>query len=273
MPTGFDSIKFLAANQIFQNTINIPPKDLIESLDNKAKFSNFCKKNHLPYPLTTTFDKNTLSVLRFPFLAKHIYGAGRDKLFKIHSLEDFNTLKNRLETTYFIAQQFIEGTDYAFNAYCTNGKITAWSIQEFVTARWKGRNRLRLSRFVNNQKIFELSEQIIKLTNYHGPINIDFRLDTKDKQLYLIEVNPRFWANVHHSLVCRVNFPAVALGLEKPTVPVEGKVYGEFFKTLVLIMLTADKKLIHTLPEYTLKQLTIFLKDRADIIAKKGTSL
>lgn len=43
--------------------------------------------------------------------------------------------------------------------------------------------------------------------NWHGVANIEFRLDERDKQLKLMEINPRFWASVELAVKSGVDYP------------------------------------------------------------------
>jgi hypothetical protein len=36
---------------------------------------------------------------------------------------------------------------------------------------------------------------------------VEFRVDPRDGEPKLLEVNPRFWGSLHHAIVCGVDFP------------------------------------------------------------------
>lgn len=275
MPSGFESIKFVTSFKdrlaCYINIIELPEMMLIEELDDKLSFFNFCTTHKLPHPETVSgqefFEKNIFRK-KFPILLKHRKGAGKQGIRLVDSPEDLQNGSEYIYAEDYIVQEYLQGCDFAFNAFCKNGLIVAWTVQQFTSVNILGRDRLRLSTFVKNTDLYLLADNLINLTHYSGPINIDFRYVPTVKKYYFIEVNPRFWANTHYSLIDGVNFVDIALrsnpsaDIMKPLC--SGKTWGKPVKTLILIIFFLKFDLIRCLLSQSMLQFKVDCLDRLD---------
>jgi predicted ATP-grasp superfamily ATP-dependent carboligase len=76
--------------------------------------------------------------------------------------------------------------------------------------------------FVRNEEVRELGERILEGSGFSGPVNIDMRIRADDGTVQLIEVNPRFWDRIVHSLIDEINF--VDVGIQAAAGPSKGVV-------------------------------------------------
>lgn len=273
IPTGFDSIKYLSKNLSFFKSflkIKIPTPSTIDLLDNKKNFTDFCISYNILHPYTLiNFYKYKIENDK-KYLLKKIDSAGGLGIYPIDNESTFKKLLKKEEYDSYILQEYIDGVDFAFNGYCEEGRVIVSTIQRFVTPFWHGKNRLRLSKFEFQREVDDIAKKIISISKYSGPINIDFRKSSADNRFYVIEVNPRFWANTHHSIICGVNFVAVALGLEKASAFKEGKVYGNFIKSVILFIFSLNPIIGRSLFGFSLKQLKIYFYEKIDILYDKN---
>jgi len=58
-------------------------------------------------------------------------------------------------------------------------------------------------------EIIELGLRLLKKIKYVGIAGIEFKLDPRDKQYKLLEINPRAWSFISLTAYCGVNFPHV----------------------------------------------------------------
>lgn len=276
VPSGFDSIKFMSVHlhslDKVVKLINIPRYDTINYLDDKLTFYEYCLEKNLPHPKSEKLDTllsgiNTWGL--FPSLIKYRYGAGSQGIYTVgskHELE--NIIKNLDSPEDYIIQQYIAGQDIAFNAYCENGETLAWTMQKFHSVYFMGKKRLRSSKFVSNEEIFKLCQKIIVDNNYSGPINIDIRYDTLDKAYSVIEVNPRFWANTHFSIIDDVNFVDIAImNIYQKTIKQpkkSGLVWGELIKSMILFAIKHDRETYECIVNQSAVQYKIELIDKLD---------
>ena len=64
--------------------------------------------------------------------------------------------------------------------------------------------------FLYDEATFNIVKELAEKFNWSGIVHIDLRYDEKDKQVKIIEMNPRFWASVSASTFAGVNFPYIA---------------------------------------------------------------
>jgi predicted ATP-grasp superfamily ATP-dependent carboligase len=51
------------------------------------------------------------------------------------------------------------------------------------------------------------AERLLSLLGWVGVAMVEFKVDPRDGQAKLLEVNPRFWGSLHHAILCGVDFP------------------------------------------------------------------
>lgn len=66
----------------------------------------------------------------------------------------------------------------------------------------------------------EYGERLLDALDWHGPAQVEFRLDPRDDNYKLMEINPKFWGTLPLSIVAGINFASLAcelaLGNEVP---------------------------------------------------------
>jgi predicted ATP-grasp superfamily ATP-dependent carboligase len=68
-----------------------------------------------------------------------------------------------------------------------------------------GASTLRVS--IRRQDILELGTALLKALNWFGVAMVEFKLDPRDGQPKLMELNPRFWGSLALAEPAGVNFP------------------------------------------------------------------
>jgi hypothetical protein len=56
----------------------------------------------------------------------------------------------------------------------------------------------------------ELAIELLKAMHWHGPAQVEFKIDSRDGVAKLMEVNGRFWGTLDLSIQAGVNFPLLA---------------------------------------------------------------
>lgn len=190
----------------------LPGLESFNSARNKGELYKYLEANNFARPISLLTKKNTISnleALDFPVIAKPVEGFGGGM-----GIEVLNTEKELFEyfekTTFnydFIIQNYIEGYDVCSNVLCKNGEILAYSCQKGVAFEY-GPNSAQIAfEFIDVDKVYELTHDLMKSLSWSGPANIDFRYDLKEKEFKVIEINTRFWGNINASALAGVNFP------------------------------------------------------------------
>ncbi|RPI09717.1 MAG: ATP-grasp domain-containing protein [Zetaproteobacteria bacterium] len=60
---------------------------------------------------------------------------------------------------------------------------------------------------IRDPELQTTAERLLSLLGWVGVAMVEFKVDPRDGQPTLLEVNPRFWGSLHHAIVCGVDFP------------------------------------------------------------------
>lgn len=209
------AIEFLIDHQArlseFTKLPTLLSKDNFNIARNKASLSQFIFENNLSQPKTFIYKKDIdltgLSSLEFPVLLKLPSGEGGAGIEKF---TDETTLKEYLLNNDFdeevLCQEYISGRDICISLMCKNGDITAYTIQQCLINNPKLYAPSLSVEFLYHESVLSEASQLMKLLNWQGVAHIDMRLNELTGQVYVIEINPRFWGSLIASLVAGVNF-------------------------------------------------------------------
>lgn len=186
---------------------------------NKKNLNNFLLERGLELmPQTLDLDdpqfKEKFKELKYPTLhkpAEGAFGAGirtvKDKTEAVKLLSEDGL---SYEGTYF--QQYVNGSDINCNVICKDGEIKHYTIQESPLKSLGNYNKNDDLVWKEDEKVLEVVRPMLKELNYQGVACIDLRRDVLSGQVYLLEVNARFWGSLMASLTrARVNFPLIML--------------------------------------------------------------
>lgn len=227
VPTSFESVKFVISErerlEKAAKLIPLATMEIVNLLDDKFSFYKFCREHDLPHPAScllessADLEKQELAELRFPLLTKPIFGAA-EGIERFDTHEEFKRRIQEAEADFFpvLAQEWFDGEDIDFNGYAINGEVPVSSVMRTTFYRYNGAE-INLTDFVSNPEISKMGKEIVRRSNYTGPLNIDLRIRKSDNKLLLIEVNPRFWGRSMACLIDGLNFIDAAINLTTNT--------------------------------------------------------
>lgn len=198
---------------------NIDPATLIHSrLARKFDAASFCSSVETALfclskkEFQTTCESNGLNVIPlatsglFPCFAKPDKGSSSIGAQTISSQRELEELSDRDN---YIFQKYIEGTEISVDAYISRvGEICAISPRE--RHKTLGGESVVTKTF-DDLEIRESSCEIIRKLNLIGPITIQFIREHSTKNLYLLEVNPRFGGGVIASIEAGFDIPMMMI--------------------------------------------------------------
>ncbi|MEM8771304.1 MAG: ATP-grasp domain-containing protein [Pseudomonadota bacterium] len=154
---------------------------------------------------------NKLRAMTPPFLLKPVSGVGGRGIERV---EDRDTaiekhaafLQENGEAP--LIQEVAEGEDYCFAGLFKDGELLAHmayrNLKSFPVDTGAGAIRETIS----DDVFLEPVQRLMRATGWSGVAEIDFLWNGDDKSdPVLIEVNPRFWAGLFHSVKSGVDFP------------------------------------------------------------------
>ena len=218
MPMFRDATVLAKHNERFEGLIEIaaPNVEAACQVSPKDVFAQTCETLGLCIPKTyrTNNFKEIEGIkdeLVFPLLVKPVDGVGGRG---IHKARDFSALSKLYEesvTKYGtppLIQEVIEGEDYCLSTLCDHGKIVAHMAYKnlYQFPRESGAGIMRET--IDDAPFLETAQGLLGGLKWHGIAQIDFRWSGRyEDPAYLIEVNPRFWAGLFHSVESGVDFP------------------------------------------------------------------
>jgi predicted ATP-grasp superfamily ATP-dependent carboligase len=206
VPTDFQSLKFLSKNRkSFNGHIVCPLMEipLLNYLDDKLNMKKIADECRVLSPNEYFFSQLEKLQSSHRLAIKPNFGSGSKGVFisqnKQQAIDYYEQLTPEKKPKHVI-QDYIDGEDFYYYGICHNGKILVSSIIKPGLSKHLG------TYFVDNPSVDENAKKIIAHYKYSGPISIDYRIDKKSKEVYLIEINPRNGNNAYLFNVANTNW-------------------------------------------------------------------
>lgn len=205
-PVSIVGIKFCTHNQEliekFCRLTPLPTEQALAITTDKYQFFQFVKQTKINVPATLLF--NEVDKFSCISLIKPRYGENGEDIHKICKQSDFERFKVLYKQ--HIYQSFISGRDIDCSVFCVDGEIQYHTIQR-ATLEGKGyAPTYSLLTFLHDDKVLILAKQIMEKLKWNGVAHIDLRY-ADNGQLYIIEINARYWGSMLGSLSAGINFP------------------------------------------------------------------
>jgi predicted ATP-grasp superfamily ATP-dependent carboligase len=220
VPFDCDGIRLInrVRNQLTLASIPVPDSPILDLLDDKWRFYEFCVAHALPVPATryvgskSNLDFGALEAeFPLPFVIKPTNSSGSMGVQIVRDRADFEE-KIRGSASYqfgsLIAQRYVDGVDMGINVMSLRGRLCAFSIHHVGNWPW--------IEFVPNAAMEAIAAKICRDSGYHGVMNVDVRIEEGTGKVFLMESNPRFWATLTASAACGLNFLAESVKEHPP---------------------------------------------------------
>lgn len=234
IPAFLGSDDFLSAFSIHRSVLsefflfNLVDSETLKNITNK--YSQFMLAEaagiHLPKTKVLSnrndIDLVSLNDLRFPVFIKGLevnswrqVMGGTIKGYPVESLDVLRLRAIELleKNVPIIIQEIIPGPDtnhFKYNAYIgLDGRTKA----EFTLKKIR-QNPIRFGvgavvESIHDNDLLAEGRKLFKGINFTGIGSAEFKRDTQDGKLKLIEINPRYWQQNYLSTACGVNFPYI----------------------------------------------------------------
>lgn len=199
--------------------------DILKSIINKEVLNRVAELCNIPviktyYPKSRELVKTEFGFLRYPLLIKGTEGQSfykntKSKAFEVKDFEElqvtYSSLVKYLTPSDIMIQEKIplskENKVVSFTAFCVGGEIKAHWMGEKLREHPIYFGTATYTESVNVAALLDQSIPLIKKLSYTGVCEIEYLLDPRDGNYYLIEINPRTWLWVGLAKKCGVNYP------------------------------------------------------------------
>jgi len=119
----------------------------------------------------------------------------------------YYTLQDMLKITPVLVQKYILGKTVGQEFLCSNGKIyVAFQHERVHQPLYGGGSSYRKSAELD-PVLFEYSRRLLAWLKWTGVVMIEYKVNERTGEKYLIEINGRFWGSLPLSIVSGVDFP------------------------------------------------------------------
>ena len=186
----------------------LPDLERFDLLNDKWRFLELCGELGIRCPATSIFhDIDALEAeisagrVTYPAVVKALSLAGSQGIVMLDG-RDVAAKLRRINYRPILVQEFVPGRHISANVYCEGGKVTAFVLHEL--------RRRVYSTFWNEAILCDVG-RIAAHVGLVGASNFDM-IAAEDGSIYYLECNPRFFYNIHWSMLAGINF--VSLGLD-----------------------------------------------------------
>lgn len=200
-------------------TVAAPPFEAIDRVDPKDRLAETAQATGVRTPVTARFatpEELQQAILRvgLPAMVKPVDSVGGRGVRKFATADALLAYWDRAADRYggrALLQQAVGGDDYCLTVLFEHGVLKAHmsyrNLRQFPARTGAGVVR----ETVPDELFTPVAEALLGRLGWNGVAELDFRWtgDPADEP-WLIEVNPRFWAGLFHSVESGVDFPWLA---------------------------------------------------------------
>ena len=191
-----------------------PPVDAFDTVVNKWRLAQFLEQHGLPGPATILYTaddafERRLAALTFPVLIKPVRGSSGNG---IRQFDTPDALRDALQQQpdaqgLTIVQELLPGYDIDCSVLCQDGAFLAYTIQRGFMARPGAFAPPAGIEFVHDEQVYDVTRRLMAALGWTGVAHVDLRVDQRDGQVKILEINARYWTSLEGSLKAGVNFP------------------------------------------------------------------
>jgi carbamoyl-phosphate synthase large subunit len=159
--------------------------------------------NKFPFAFTCKYDKE---IDTFPLIAKPRFGKGSTNIIKIENKLDLEYVSSKFKNMIF--QEYLPGIEYTVDVL---SDLTEKPIMAIPRIRMDTKAGISVKGKIKRDSLIEnLCKKTAGTLGIKGPCCIQLK-ESKDGELKIIEVNPRFGGGTIFTTLAGANFPAMLL--------------------------------------------------------------
>jgi predicted ATP-grasp superfamily ATP-dependent carboligase len=223
LPVSEEGVQFAATErEALSKLAALSPIPTLESLQiarNKWLLNQFAGQHGMMVPesalvtLDSAFERR-ISALEYPVLLKPTSLTDGQGIRRFETLSDLQRFLESPDAESFkaksLVQCYVPGSDMGLSVLCRDGEILAFTIQRGIISAAHRFGPLMAMEFISQEDVLEAGRKLVSALGWSGVAHIDFRYDSRDGRVKIIEMNARYWGSLLGSLVAGVNFPYLA---------------------------------------------------------------
>ena len=239
LPVTTQGFEFVAQHRaVLATRFRLPPlaaEGDLKLASDKWRLHDLCRQHTLPV-LPAVFLSAAVAAdlargivpFRFPALVKPSLKENGRGIRKVDSAEALGELYRQnpgIDREETLLQTFVDGDDVSLSAFCEAGEIKAHTLWRTLVKSSVPYTIPTCIQFIEYPDVLEIGRRLLRLLRWEGVCDIDFLVDRRSSEIWILEVNARFWGNVISCAKAGVNYPllmaAVARGERPPVWPVQ----------------------------------------------------
>ncbi len=205
--------------------ISLPALESVEIASDKVQTYELAKS--LSIPTITTYQEYEFELVTYPAVVKNrhsiVWKQGKSQsgsatfvFSKDELLVQFKKIKKETGEDPLV-QQFIQGEEYGVEMVCCEGEPCAIFVHKRIRSLSpQGGAAVVKETALETEEVALMRMYAQKLAHtlkWHGPIMIEFKIDSETGEVLLMEINGRFWGSLPLAVRAGVNFPMMVYQL------------------------------------------------------------
>ncbi|VVB60045.1 Ribosomal protein S6--L-glutamate ligase [uncultured archaeon] len=224
---------------------------------NKRRTMMLAEKKGVPvpatvYPIRLSDIRDNAKKITYPAVIKTADGAGSGGIAFVNSEAELLLKYPKMVTDKSnlpMIQEYIPGKGQGFFALYNNGKPRAIFMHERIREYPVTGGPSTMAKSIYSDSLKKEGLKMLNALDWHGVAMVEFKLDSRDNTLKLMEVNPKFWGSLDLAISSGVDFPYLAykMALDGDVKPVmkynESMKFRWIFPGEILHFLSSEDKI------------------------------
>ena len=212
IPIGADSVSLVNKyrNEIHKKVrINLAPEESIKSCFSKDKLLEIAQELGIPTPKRykkdefKNFFKNNFK-LQSKLVIKPSSELSNEKVIYTKNIKEISYYLKSDEK--FLVQDYISGYGVGFFAIYDNGNLKNFFMHKRIRENPPSGGSSVCAQSIFDPNLYKYGKQILDKLKWHGVAMVEFKKTYEKDELYLMEVNPKFWASHDLAIEAGINF-------------------------------------------------------------------
>ncbi|MGB9773629.1 MAG: ATP-grasp domain-containing protein [Bacteroidota bacterium] len=219
----------------------LPTKKAFLVSRDKLALAHFAQAAGIAIPKTLIEEaKENSDGLGFPLVAKKRFGEGAKGQRILKNPSELERFLHTSSTADYIVQEYLPGEENVYGAFFlySNGELIDWQGHKRIRT-FPARGGVSVfSTVCKDEELKVAGKAVLDKLEWSGLAMVEFILDSRDKKLKLIEVNPRIWGSILLSGRLVGKYIEVLLGRKLAAEPIEKEYLNWLFPGEVLHFLS-----------------------------------